>query len=56
MRYDFHIIHDQDADPDKRDDSIDCIPPLKDTSNLSPRQILKFNIKADPNLYGNVPT
>ena len=40
----------------KRDDSINCFPPLKDTSNLSPRRILKFNIKADPNLYGNVPT
>ena len=40
----------------KRDDSGKCFPPLKDTSNLSPRRNLKFNIKADPNLYGDVPT
>ena len=39
-----------------RDDSKNCFPPLKDTLNLSPRRNLKFNIKADPNLYGDVPT
>ena len=40
----------------KQDDSSNCFLPLKDTSNLSPRQNLKFNIKANPNLYGDVPT
>ena len=40
----------------KQDDSNNCFPPLKDTLNLSPRRNLKFNIKADPNLYGDVPT
>ena len=40
----------------KQDNSSNCFPPLKDTSNLSPRRNLKFNIKADPNLYGDVPT
>ena len=42
--------------PAESDRFIDSFPPLKDNSNLSPRQILKFNIKTDPNLYGDVPT
>ena len=42
--------------PNEQDKIIDHFSPLKDTSNLLPRRILKFNIKADPNLYGNVPT